>query len=233
MLAFVFIVSWLTTETKLVCGLNFTLSKTRVLLGTTGKLFMTCDVTEKDASIVYNIKIRRKTSTELETLAFMDARITEVPALDKRIVDDKDFVVGGILDKDNPLNTNLTLQMNIEKMTYDDARVYRCEMTYKSKLSESIVSIVRNATLIIVEADNKTEERADTLQDSECVSKTTFVIVGVILGVAIILTTIYASYITVVMRRMRDRNRHYGRREMLNAAPINDTSEIQNSSDEV
>ncbi|XP_045210270.2 uncharacterized protein LOC123561750 [Mercenaria mercenaria] len=208
---------------------------------------MTCDVTETDASSVYNVQIRREASTGWETLAYIEAGADETPALNSDIVNDNDFGVGGILDKDTPLNTHLSLEMNIEKMTYDDARVYRCEMTYKSKTNGSTVSVKRNTMLLIIEAenktevraeaDNKTEERADTLQchsNVECVSKPTSVIVGVILGVAIILVTIYASYITVVMRRIRDGNhRHCGRCEMLNTAPVNDTSEIQNSSDEV
>ncbi|XP_053389234.1 uncharacterized protein LOC128552229 [Mercenaria mercenaria] len=214
-----------------VPGLDFTLSKTRVTVGTTGKLLLTCLVTETDIELIYSIQILRKTNSGWQTIANIEA--DGMPALYKDICNDRDFVVGGILDKDNPLNTYLTLEMNMEKMTYDDARVYRCEMTYKSNISGSAFSETRNATLIIVQADNKTEERADTLQYSECVSKTTSMIVGVIWGVAIILTTTYASYITVIMRRMRGRNPHCERCEMLNAAPVNDTSEIQNSSDEV
>ncbi|XP_045186254.2 uncharacterized protein LOC123544252 isoform X2 [Mercenaria mercenaria] len=202
-------------------GLNFTFSKTRVIVGTTGKLLLTCQVTETDVEFLYSIQIRRETNSGWQTIANIEA--DGVPALHKDICNDRDFVVGGILDKENPLNTYLTLQMNTEKMTYHDARVYRCEMTYKSNISGSDFSETRNATLIIV----------DTLQDSECVRQTNSVIVSVILGVAIILITIYASYITVIMRRMRGRNRHCERCEMLNAAPVNDTSEIQNSSDEV
>ncbi|XP_053408926.1 uncharacterized protein LOC123561731 isoform X2 [Mercenaria mercenaria] len=150
MLAFVFVVSLLAAGRTLVSGLNFTLSKTRIIVGTTGKLFMTCQITDKDVLVLYNIQIRREKISGWQTIAHIASEASEVPVLDKEIVDDKGFIVGGILDKENPLNTHITLEMNIENMTYDDARVYRCEMTYKSNVSGSIFSIEKNATLIIV-----------------------------------------------------------------------------------
>ncbi|XP_045208493.1 uncharacterized protein LOC123560358 [Mercenaria mercenaria] len=163
MLALVFVVSLLTTWTTIVSGLNFTLSKTRVMVGTTGKLFMTCQVTKTDVDVFYNIQIRRETNSGWQTIALIEAGVTEVPALDRDVFNDKDFVVGGILDKENPLNTHLTLEMNIEKITYDDARIYGCELAYESSISGSSLSSYRCATLMIEEAENKTEERAGTI----------------------------------------------------------------------
>ncbi|XP_053389892.1 uncharacterized protein LOC123544246 [Mercenaria mercenaria] len=150
MLALVFVVvSLLTTWTTRVSGLNFTLSNSRVIVGTTGKLSMTCQITETDVGTFYHIQIRRETNSRWWTMAHIEAGVTEIPALHKDIVDDKEFVVGGILDKENQLNTHITLEMSIEKMTYDDARVYACELAYKSKNSASTLSRYSCATLII------------------------------------------------------------------------------------
>ncbi|XP_053408917.1 uncharacterized protein LOC123561754 [Mercenaria mercenaria] len=207
MLASVFVVSLLATGTTLVSSLNFTLSKARVIAGTTGKLSMTCQVTEYDVELFYNLQIRRETNTGWQTIAHAEAVGTGVPALHKDIVNDKDFFVCGILDKDNPLNSNLTVEMNIEKMTYDDARVYTCEMTYKSNDSGTTVFENINATLLIEEADNKTEGQADNKPQSfKCDNGSSSATIGAVLGVTNILTVVYAAYLTVVIRRSRTRS---------------------------
>ncbi|XP_053389893.1 uncharacterized protein LOC128552853 [Mercenaria mercenaria] len=145
---------WLIFGGQLAEGLSFILSASRVNLGTTGTLKMVCDVTEKDASVIYSIQIRRETDPgskyRWQTLAEIETSVTEVPVLDKDIVNDKDFVVGGVIDNDTPINTYLTLDMNKEKLTCSDARDYRCELTYKSNITGSVASVKRNASLSVV-----------------------------------------------------------------------------------
>ncbi|XP_053408927.1 uncharacterized protein LOC123560758 [Mercenaria mercenaria] len=214
-LALMLVVICLKTGPKFVAGLAFTLSASRIKLGTTGTLKMTCDVTEIDAAVIYNIQIRRETDQGAnftwETLAEIEAGLTEVPVLDKDIVNDKDFVPGGVFDKATPINTYLTLDMNKEKLTYSDDRDYRCELTYKSNITGSVASVKRNASLSIVDDDDDLEisisdddddlekARSDTRETTECVYKTIFIIVSAILGV----TIVYAGYMTVVMRKAK------------------------------
>ncbi|XP_053408940.1 uncharacterized protein LOC123561729 [Mercenaria mercenaria] len=223
-LAFMLVVIWLITGTKFVASLSFTLSASRVNLGTTGTLSMTCDVTEIDAAVIYNIQIRRETDPgsnyTWETLAEIEAGLKEVPVLDKDIVNDKGFVAGGVFDKGTPINTYLTLDMNIEKLTYSDARDYRCELTYKSNITGSVASVQRNASLSIVGDDDHDKTQLDTSESSECDSKTALVIVSVLLGVTNIVTIVYASYMTMEMRKARaggsvDKIPHRARQELL------------------
>ncbi|XP_053408920.1 uncharacterized protein LOC128546083 isoform X2 [Mercenaria mercenaria] len=152
-LAFTLVI-WLITDGQIVASLSFILSASRVKLGTTGTLKMACNVTENDVSVIYNIQIRRATGPgsnhTWETLAEIEAGLTEVPVLDKDIVNDKGFVPRGLLDKETPINTYLTLDMNIEKLTYSDAGDYRCELTYKSNITGSVASVKRNASLSVV-----------------------------------------------------------------------------------
>ncbi|XP_053408929.1 uncharacterized protein LOC128559902 isoform X2 [Mercenaria mercenaria] len=198
-LAFMLVAIWLIAGTKFVASLSFTLSASRVKLGTTGTLRMTCNITEIDASVIYNIQIRRETDPgsnyTWETIAEIEAGSMEIPFLDKDIVNDKDFVAGGVIDKDTPINTYLTLDMNKEKLTYSDARDYRCELTYKSNITGSVASVKRNASLSIV----------DTMENPEYVSKTTLITVGVILGITNIVAIVYGSYMTVEMRKAKTR----------------------------
>ncbi|XP_053408931.1 uncharacterized protein LOC128559902 isoform X4 [Mercenaria mercenaria] len=177
-LAFMLVAIWLIAGTKFVASLSFTLSASRVKLGTTGTLRMTCNITEIDASVIYNIQIRRETDPgsnyTWETIAEIEAGSMEIPFLDKDIVNDKDFVAGGVIDKDTPINTYLTLDMNKEKLTYSDARDYRCELTYKSNITGSVASVKRNASLSIV-------------------------------GITNIVAIVYGSYMTVEMRKAKTR----------------------------
>ncbi|XP_053389232.1 uncharacterized protein LOC123561748 [Mercenaria mercenaria] len=222
MLAFVFVVFLLAARTTVVYSLNFTLSMPRVVLGVTGKLFMSCNVTEKDVSSIYLIQIRREKISGWDTIAKINAVESEYPTLCKGIVGDKDFIVGGMLDKEIPPNTHLTLDMNILTMTLDDAGVYRCEMSYINNITGSGVNVKRNATLLIEEAENKTEGLADISDNAhkciECDTRNSSVTVGAILGVTNILTILYAAYLTVVIRRSRsssfgDGSLCHGRRE--------------------
>ncbi|XP_053391191.1 uncharacterized protein LOC128554011 [Mercenaria mercenaria] len=206
-LAFMLVAIWLITGTKFVASLSFTLSASRVKFRTTGTLRMTCDVTEIDAAVIYNIQIRRETDPgsnyTWETLAEIEAGLTEIPVLDKDIVNDKDFVVGGVIDKDTPINTYLTLDMNKEKLNYSDAGDYRCELTYKSNITGSVASVKRNASLSIVGDDNTDKTQSDAKESSEDVCKTTLIIVAAILGITNIVTIVYASYMTVEMRKAK------------------------------
>ncbi|XP_053389233.1 uncharacterized protein LOC123561746 [Mercenaria mercenaria] len=170
MLAFVFVVVLMAARTTVVYSLKFTLSMPRVVLGVTGNLSMSCHVTENDVSSVYMIRIQREIISGWDTIAKIDTVKSESPTLCKDIVGDKDFIVGGMLDQEIPPNSHLTLDMNILTMTLDDAGIYRCEMYYNSniKIKESIVKVERNATLLIEEADNKTEGRGGKIQFLFC-----------------------------------------------------------------
>ncbi|XP_053408921.1 uncharacterized protein LOC123560347 [Mercenaria mercenaria] len=220
MLAFVYVAFLLAARTTVVYSLNFTLSKPRVVLRDTGKLLMSCHVTENDVSSVYNIQIRREKNPGWDTLAIVDTSENKSPTLGKGIVGDRDIVVRGILDTEFPHKTHLTLDMNILEMISDDAGVYRCEMTYKSSITGNVDTVERNATLLIdgaerisnvsKEADNKAEVRADisdnAQQCTECDAGNYSVTVGAILGVTNSLTVLYAAYLTAVIRRSRERS---------------------------
>ncbi|XP_053397680.1 uncharacterized protein LOC123560775 [Mercenaria mercenaria] len=215
MKALVLVVPLLAALTAIVSGLNFTLSKSRVIVGTTGKLFMICQVTETDVKVFYNIQIRRETNSGWQTIALIEAG-TKVPELDKGFFNDKEFVVGGNLDAEKPFNTHLTLEMNIEKITYDDARVYGCELAYKSRISDSSRSSYRCATLMI---DDNTQQNSRSDNGNSALT------VGAILGVTNILTAVYAAYLTVVIIRSRtmsfdDRCLCHGRREPEHTATV-------------
>ncbi|XP_060552610.1 mucin-3B-like [Ruditapes philippinarum] len=140
-----------------VSGVDFTISRERVLLGSTGTLTMTCDVSETDVNNIYLISIRKLRSATLsgseqndwQTLIIMEAGINETPSLSSDIAAvaaTKDYVAGGLWDSTTPANTFLTLDMNIEKLVCDDARTYRCELSYKSSTTSSVTSANRNST---------------------------------------------------------------------------------------
>ncbi|XP_060597923.1 uncharacterized protein LOC132751726 [Ruditapes philippinarum] len=140
-----------------VTGVDFTISRERVLLGSTGTLTMTCDVSETDVDTVYLIQIRRTKSTtssgsdpnDWQTLALMQLKDNESPTLAPEITaiaDTKDYVAGGLWDSDTPANTFLTLSLNMEKLVCDEARTYKCFFSYKSTTSGTIASVERNAT---------------------------------------------------------------------------------------
>ncbi|XP_060597933.1 uncharacterized protein LOC132751735 [Ruditapes philippinarum] len=140
-----------------VTGVDFTISRERVLLGSTGTLTMTCDVSETDVDTVYLIQIRRIKSTtssgsdpnDWQTLALMQLKDNESPTLAPEITaiaDTKDYVAGGLWDSDTPANTFLTLSLNMEKLVCDEARTYKCFFSYKSTTSGTIASVERNAT---------------------------------------------------------------------------------------
>jgi hypothetical protein len=38
--------------------------------------------------------------------------------------------------------------MNMEKLVCDDARYYRCELTYKSSTTTAVASVAKNATFL-------------------------------------------------------------------------------------
>jgi hypothetical protein len=84
-----------------------------------------------------------------QTLALMQLKYNESPTLTddiQAVAGTKDYVAGGSWDSTTPANTYLTLSMNIEKLVCDDARAYRCDLTYKSFTASSILSAVMNST---------------------------------------------------------------------------------------
>ncbi|XP_060583799.1 uncharacterized protein LOC132739964 [Ruditapes philippinarum] len=140
-----------------VTGIDFTISREKILLGSSGTLTMRCDVTETDIKNIYLIQIRRLKSTTLsgsdpndwQTLALMEIGTNESPTLTDDITavaGTKDYVAGGSWDSTTPANTYLSLSINIEKLVCDDARVYRCELIYKSIIIETIIDAKENAT---------------------------------------------------------------------------------------
>ncbi|XP_060583789.1 uncharacterized protein LOC132739958 isoform X2 [Ruditapes philippinarum] len=142
---------------NLVTGIDFFFSKDKVLLGSKRTLTMRCDVTETDVNNIYLIEIRRIKSTALsgsdpndwQTLALMELGRYESPTLTEDITAvaaSKDYVAGGSWDSTTPANTYLTLSMSMEKMVCDDARYYRCELSYKSSTTSSVTLANRNST---------------------------------------------------------------------------------------
>jgi hypothetical protein len=134
--------------------MDFTISRERVLLGSSGTLTMRCDITEADVNSIYLIQIRRLKSTTLsgsypndwQTLTSMEAEINQTPTLGGDVISNtKDYVAGGTWNSDTPANTYLTLSMNIEKLVCDDARYYRCELTYENVITQT-TDVKRNAT---------------------------------------------------------------------------------------
>ncbi|XP_060585659.1 uncharacterized protein LOC132741494 isoform X3 [Ruditapes philippinarum] len=137
-----------------VTGISFTISRERVLLGSTGTLTLTCDITETDVETIYNIQIKQLKSTTLsgdndadwQRLAYMKLSANENPTLDSNITPgDKDYVAGGSWNSETPASTDLTLSMNMEKLTCDDARTYRCELSYENS-QQATATVFSNAT---------------------------------------------------------------------------------------
>ncbi|XP_060583784.1 uncharacterized protein LOC132739955 [Ruditapes philippinarum] len=140
---------------NLVTGIDFTISKDKVLLGSKRTLTMRCDVTETGVYYINTIQIQILKSTTLsrsypndwQTLTSMEAGINQTPSLDGDVVaNTKDYVAGGSWDSDTPANTYLTLSMNMEKLVCDDARAYRCVLMYKSSLVGVVSVHEKNAT---------------------------------------------------------------------------------------
>ncbi|XP_060597925.1 uncharacterized protein LOC132751728 [Ruditapes philippinarum] len=118
---------------------------------------MTCGITESDVDTIYLIQIQRLKSTTLsgsdpndwQTLALMEYGTDESPTLTDDIAavaTSKDYVAGGSWNSDTPASTVLTLSMNMKKLVCDDARYYRCELTYKSSTTQTSTDVKRNAT---------------------------------------------------------------------------------------
>jgi hypothetical protein len=140
-----------------VSGVDFTLNRDRVLLGSKGTLTMRCDVTETDVNNIYLISIRRLKSTTLSgsdhndwlTLALMELGLGETPTLSPAITavaGTKNYDAGGSWDSDTPVNTFLTLDMNMAKLVCDDARYYRCDLIYKSSTTNAVTTAEKNST---------------------------------------------------------------------------------------
>ncbi|XP_053409285.1 uncharacterized protein LOC123561326 [Mercenaria mercenaria] len=131
-----------------VSGTDFTISKDKVVIGNTGTLTLRCDVTENKVKTIYLIQIQRETvpgSGIFESVVQMEnvGATSETPTL--KVTNNKDFVAGGSLDKTTPGNTYLTVSMNISKLVCNDARSYKCELSYKDT-ANSIQSVEKNGT---------------------------------------------------------------------------------------
>ncbi|XP_053409289.1 uncharacterized protein LOC123545206 [Mercenaria mercenaria] len=129
-----------------VTGIDFTISRDKVVVGSTGTLTMRCDVTENDVGTIYIIQIRREItlgSNSFEPLVQMELgdATTETPTL--QVTNNKDFVAGGTFDGSN---TDLSVSMNISKLQCNDSRAYKCVLSYKSSTTDSIVSVTKNGT---------------------------------------------------------------------------------------
>ena len=116
---------------------------------------MTCGITEADVDSVYLLQLRRLKSTTLSgsdtndwtTLALIEPVKSSSPTLHPDVTaSTKDYVAGGSYDSNNPGNTVLTLSMNIQKLVCDDARYYRCELSYKSSITESATDVNKNGS---------------------------------------------------------------------------------------
>jgi hypothetical protein len=135
-----------------VTGIDFTINRENVLLGSTGTLTLRCDITETDVETVFSIQIKQLKSSTLsgnndddwQRLAFMKISTHENPTLDSAIIPgDKDFVAGGSWD--SPVNTELTLSMNMEKLVCADARTFKCDLSYYSN-SQANKEVSKNNT---------------------------------------------------------------------------------------
>ena len=81
------------------------------------------------------------------TLALIEPGTIDSPSLHPDITaSTKDYVAGGSWDSNNPGNTVLTLSMNIQKLVCDDARYYRCELSYKSSITAASTDVNKNGT---------------------------------------------------------------------------------------
>ncbi|XP_060552609.1 uncharacterized protein LOC132713922 [Ruditapes philippinarum] len=137
-----------------VTGIDFTINRENVLLGSTGILTLRCDITETDVETIYNIQIKQLRSSTLsrnndddwQRLAFMKISTNDNPTLDSAITPgDKDYVAGGSWDSTTPANTELTLSMNMEKLVCDDARTFKCDLSYYSN-SQANKEVSKNST---------------------------------------------------------------------------------------
>jgi hypothetical protein len=65
----------------------------------------------------------------------------ENPELDSDITaSEKDYVAGGSWNSDTPASTYLTLDMNMEKLVCDDARTFKCVLSYDNSQTTERVS---------------------------------------------------------------------------------------------
>ncbi|XP_053409292.1 uncharacterized protein LOC123559743 [Mercenaria mercenaria] len=131
-----------------VSGIDFTISRDNVVVGSTGTLTMRCDVTENDVVTIYLIQIRRETvqgSDIFESIVEMETgdATSETPTL--KVTNNKDFVAGGTFDKTTPGNTYLSVSMNISKLVCSDVKAYICELSYKTT-ADLIKSVEKNGT---------------------------------------------------------------------------------------
>ncbi|XP_053409291.1 uncharacterized protein LOC123545162 isoform X2 [Mercenaria mercenaria] len=104
---------------------------------------MTCDVTENDVENIYLIQILRETmsgSGNFESVVEMEN--ADGPVL--KVTNNKDFVAGGTYDLGN---TDLSVSMNISKLQCNDAKTYKCALTYKSTTVSTPLTLEKNGTL--------------------------------------------------------------------------------------
>jgi hypothetical protein len=88
----------------------------------------------------------------LANISIYGTRVKWTPTLSSDIAavaGTKDFVAGGSWDTTTPANTVLTLSMNMEKLVCNDARAYRCELSYKSSATGGVVAVKSNETLAV------------------------------------------------------------------------------------
>lgn len=119
---------------------------------------MRCDITEDDVETVYLIQIRgRKLNNvsgiedlDWDTLVYMESISNEIPTLSSDIVASvKDFVAGGEWNSTSPSSTYLTLIMNMTKIECTDSRDYKCELAYKSNITEAVKNHEMNNTFTV------------------------------------------------------------------------------------
>ncbi|XP_053372944.1 uncharacterized protein LOC128546450 [Mercenaria mercenaria] len=125
-----------------ITGIDFTISRDRVVIGSTGTLTLTCDVTENDVQTIYLIQILRETvsgSGIFESVVEMEN--SEGPVL--KVTNNKDFVAEGTYDA---RNTYLSVSMNISKLQCNDAKAYKCVLIYKSTTVSTPLALEKNGT---------------------------------------------------------------------------------------
>ena len=114
-----------------VASLKLTVSEISVIR-------MFCDVTENDIETIYHIQIRRQESNRSwEALAEIETN--KKPILKSE--SDKYLFASGFLDKETPNNSFLCLGITSDRLTATDDGKYRCELTYKSKITDSATSV--------------------------------------------------------------------------------------------
>ncbi|XP_060552614.1 uncharacterized protein LOC132713927 [Ruditapes philippinarum] len=193
-----------------VSGVDFTFSKDKVLLGSTGTLTMTCDVTETDVDIFYHIWIYKLTSATRsvkawQVLAKMQFINSATISLSQDIeADSKDYVARGSWNSTSPANTYLTLSMNIQKLVCDDARAYKCEMYYKSSTTGTILKSEKNATYSAYDKQSSGEtNRTMSITDGNDISIAAGAIAAIVIGSLIVGVLIGAVCIWLVLKRKR------------------------------